>query len=78
VINITKLENTRMARPAQWEGEGKNGEQVYIRYRWGYLELDVNGVFVYGVRYGRNYDGHMNIETMKELLKDHLYIEGEE
>jgi hypothetical protein len=30
--------------PTQFEGEAETGESLYIRYRWGYLELRVGGI----------------------------------
>lgn len=55
--------------PTQWEGETTNGEEVYIRYRWGFLSIDINGEEVFGVKVGEEFDGMMNDEDMKEFTK---------
>ena len=46
MLLITKLIQTCGACPSQWYGKSidDNGieHEIYIRYRWGYLRLDVN------------------------------------
>ena len=55
--------------PTQWEGETANGEEVYIRYRWGFLRVDINGEEVFGVQIGDEFDGVLTDEEMKEATK---------
>jgi hypothetical protein len=39
-LKVATLEKTCEACPSQWEGVGANGEDIYIRYRWGTLWLE--------------------------------------
>jgi len=58
--------------PTQWEGETTNGEDVYIRYRWGFLRVDINGKEVFGDQIGGEMDGVLSDEKMKEATKDKI------
>ena len=69
MLKIKKLENLCTSCPSQWEGETISGERVYIRYRWGYLTLDVDGKEAYSIRCGADYDGTMDTDEMKRLLR---------
>jgi hypothetical protein len=55
--------------PTQWDGETTNGEKVYIRYRWGVLTVDIDGEEVFSAKAGKEFDGIMGDEEMKELTK---------
>lgn len=55
--------------PTQWDGETTNGEELYIRYRWGVLTIDLNGKEVFSVKAGEEFDGVMSDEEMKEFTK---------
>ena len=58
--------------PTQWEGETTNGEDVYIRYRWGFLRVDIDGEVVFGEQIGGAFDGVLSDEEMKEATKDKI------
>jgi len=53
--------------PAQWDGQTEDGQEVYIRYRWGYLTVEVAGRVVYSASIGDGLDGGMNEETLRKL-----------
>jgi len=38
---LKKLINTCTLCPSQWEGELDDGRLIYIRYRWGYLRVEL-------------------------------------
>ena len=71
-----------MAAPSQWEGWTSDNRQIYIRYRWGILSINigevgdkaemaaVDGEEIFTCNVGGQYDGLMNYATLKELTKD--------
>lgn len=70
---VQSLEITCYACPTQWEGKTADGYDIYIRYRWGNLTLDINGQTVATIEgHGDGFAGVLEHETMKELLKDYL------
>ena len=46
-----------MACPSQWEGETEDGKEVYIRYRWGYGRIDLDGETIYDWGGENGFDG---------------------
>ena len=73
MLTVIKLEQTCFACPAQWDGKTDTGQGIYIRYRYGYLRLDVDGeIGVYGEQVGDGLDGGMSFEEMSGHLKEHL------
>ena len=40
-MRIVQLEKTCGACPSQWEGKLDNGEYLYVRYRWGSLQVGI-------------------------------------
>ena len=81
---VDSLYRTCIACPSQWEGNLEDGRIFYIRYRWGYFSASVSkapseevsdaldGIEILGIQYGDEYDGHMDEETMINLLKGHF------
>jgi hypothetical protein len=64
---IVQLIQTCSACPSQWEGKTADGQQVYIRYRWGHLSIGVdpedavlNPNWSHRVAYGDALDGYMS------------------
>ena len=55
--------------PSQWEGETTKGAELYIRYRWGFLSVDLNGKEIFGSQVGEEFDGFMSDKNMKEFTK---------
>jgi hypothetical protein len=56
--------------PSQWEGKTDDGKRVYIRYRWGYLNLDVDGETILGRQVGDEYGGLMDYTQLQYWLAD--------
>jgi len=79
---MKKLERTCFACPSQWEGELEDGRMIYIRYRWGCLEVSISGnatddisdavkgETIFQEYIGGDYDGVMDNEEMLSILKD--------
>lgn len=71
-IEIKNIKRYTSYCPTQWEGVTANGEEVYIRYRWGFLRVDINGKEVFGDQIGGEMDGVLSDEKMKEATKDKI------
>lgn len=59
-IKIKSLTQTCEACPSQWQGKTHDGQDLYIRFRWGYLSVRVHptnavqGPEVFGLEIGDN------------------------
>ena len=78
MIRITSLRNTCTACPAQWEGKLSDGQDIYIRYRWGHLDARIGPTLDEAILSGgtifewysdNSLDGFMTYEELKELTK---------
>jgi len=79
---IKELKRTCMGCPSQWVGKLNNGRMIYIRYRWGCLEVNISknptndvsdaveGKLIFKKYTGGEYDGIMKDSKMFSLLKD--------
>lgn len=80
---VVELVQTCDACPAQWDGLLDDGRAIYIRYRWGFLEVlawptraqewdnDVEQTLV-EKSYGDEYNGFLMFSTLVELTSDVL------
>lgn len=73
---MLEIRRTCHACPAQWEGMVEDGQHLYIRYRWGWLRVEVGNEIVYHQRVGGEFDGDMEGDELQELLKDVLDFTG--
>lgn len=71
-----KLTQTCSACPSQWEGDTDKNEPVYIRFRWGYLSVEI-GNESFGWQISDGLDGILSFEELKKELKEKLDIEEE-
>ncbi len=69
---IQTLEMTCDACPSQWEGTTIKGRKIYIRYRWGYLRVDIDGKTIYMKSHGDGLDGMMDTDDMLKHVKSFL------
>lgn len=67
-MKIKTLIQTCAACPSQWEGKLESGEDIYIRYRWGVLRIDINGQTVHKEFLGDDLDGYLSTEELKQHL----------
>jgi len=74
-IIVTTLVRTSLQSPSQWEGETSDGRFVYVRYRWGCLEIGIgqsledalsNSGKFFEQHLGERYDGSMEIEQLRQ------------
>jgi hypothetical protein len=77
MMYIKTLQMTCEACPSQWEGETICGKQIYIRYRGGYLRVDIDGVgnTVWGVQCGGQFDGVMDTTEMLNKVRSVLRVQ---
>jgi hypothetical protein len=74
-IVVTTLVRTCLRSPSQWQGQTSDGRVVYVRYRWGCLEIGIgtslddailNSGKLFERRLGGRYDGSMEIDQLRE------------
>lgn len=66
-LRIRGIRRTCEACPSQWSARTKEGREVYIRYRWGWLTVELDGPFgelIYEGEHGDEWDGYMDTDTM--------------
>lgn len=68
MIKVKELTQTCNACPSQWEGTLTNGKSLYIRYRWGYLSIDIDDKEILGKDIGDSLAGCLDEEEMKPYL----------
>jgi len=83
-MKVIKITNTCGACPAQWEGKFDDGDNLYIRYRWGYLEVNkdkddaVFGKEVFGKQIGDGLDGTLSYKDLKKEVNNIEFPESED
>jgi hypothetical protein len=63
MIDVTELTQTCDACPSQWEGRTADGRHVYVRYRWGCLQIGI----------GNSLHDAVNTDTITRQLGDNLH-----
>ncbi len=56
--------------PSDWEARDHLGREVYIRYRWGHLRVEIDQQVVWSVQHGDPLDGMMSVEEMVPLTRE--------
>ena len=81
---IKRLIQTCTACPAQWEGWVEGGKMIYVRFRWGYLSVNISsmptenvydtvrGREIFGRQLSDDLDGCFDIEKLIEATKEVL------
>jgi predicted GNAT family acetyltransferase len=62
---VDTVTQTCDACPSQWEGRLSDGRRLYVRYRWGALEIDIDGERVLDQQRGDGLDGLLTYEELK-------------
>jgi hypothetical protein len=74
-IVVTTLVRTGLRSPSQWEGQTSDGRVLYIRYRWGCLEIGIgtslddavaNCGQLFERQFGGPYDGSIEIDQLRQ------------
>jgi hypothetical protein len=77
-MKIVELRHTCEACPAQWEGRLEDGRYLYVRYRWGTLQVGLGPTFGDAVgnshhdevEIGGAFDGYLSYDELRERLPD--------
>jgi len=81
---VSELRRTCSACPSQWEGKVGRGS-IYIRYRWGWLQVWISndepeawrtGRLVFKQQIDAPWDGFLGNEEMKAHLAVRFRVEG--
>lgn len=79
MIRVITVENTCTAAPAQWEGRTNDDRPVYVRYRYGGLEVRIgqrgadvesavlDGELAFAMDDGNEWGGFMDLEQLRSL-----------
>lgn len=78
-LKIKEIKESGGAAPYQLSALTECGNEIYLRYRWGYLKWGfikkgeiIPSSYVYSEKIGDDYDGFPYDELFKEKLKDQL------
>jgi hypothetical protein len=63
-VRISNLIQTCSACPSQWEAVSELGQEVYIRYRWGTLRVDLDGEPFFETDLDDALDGFLDTDAM--------------
>ena len=66
-MKVKGLEMTCGACPSQWEGRTEDGEYVFIRYRYGWLRVDVGNQTIFETEHGDSLSGVMGTDEMLRI-----------
>jgi hypothetical protein len=81
ILKLTELNQTCSACPSQWEGKVEDGKMIYVRYRWGNLEICISSKptddvmdavmenYLLYETIGGEFDGSMTFEELKPYLE---------
>jgi len=83
MIVVSKIEKTCRMCPSQWEGVTEDGRQLYARYRYGHLYVNISktptedtiapisdGITVFTYDSDDEWDGVMSSEEVATLTSD--------
>jgi hypothetical protein len=72
MVIVNELEKTCDACPSQWEGKTIDGRHVYVRYRWGWLQVGFGPSLdaavdddTIGKQLGDSFDGFLDLDGLK-------------
>lgn len=76
MIVVDELIQTCEASPSQWQGKTRDGRVIYVRYRWGWLQVGIGQTtkqavedFTVRMKVGGEYDGYMDFVTLATLTR---------
>lgn len=75
-LRVTSLTQACGACPAQWEGRTEDGRWIYVRYRWGALQIGVGDTIEQAIdrdddasyyrELGDGFDGFLTLAELRE------------
>lgn len=76
-MTVRNLRRTSLMCPTQYEVELEDGREALLHYRWGKLEITVEGVALYSWDSGDWLGGHMDHwEALSHLQKAGFQLPG--
>lgn len=76
MVRVASLTQTCAKSPSQWEGRTNDGQQVYVRYRWGRLTIGIGNTVeepvknqnnLFEKQLGDRLDGHLDYAKLRTL-----------
>jgi len=74
VYKIKIIKQTCLGCPSQWEGKTIDDHDIYIRYRSGYLRLDIDGETKWGGEVGDEIDGCIGLDEALSHMSDYIVM----
>lgn len=84
MIHVIAIVRTCKTCPSQWSGLTQDGKWVYVRYRWGHLEIivddmdPIDGDSAVSLDYGSDMNGLLSYAELRELTKGRVEWPEEE
>ena len=72
MIIIESIQETCGGCPMIWEGKTTEGQDFYIRFRWGLLRLVVNKEVIFAEQISDGLDGIMSLDEALIHLNEHI------
>jgi hypothetical protein len=72
MYQIKTIKQTCFGCPSQWEGKTVDDHDIYIRYRGGYLRLDIDGKTECGMEVGDDFDGCIGLEEALTHMANYI------
>lgn len=74
-MKVVEVVQTSRARPSQWEGRLEDGRALYVRYRYGYLQIGagstldeaIDDISIFGKQLSTQLDGELAYQTLQEI-----------
>ena len=76
MINVASITRTTSACPAQWEGLTDDGKDVYVRYRSGWLSIEVGDVEEFCDFIGEDQNDEEELARMKRIGMSDEHLSG--
>ena len=77
MYKIKTIRQTCFACPSQWEGKTTDDHDIYIRYRGGYLRLDIDGKTAWGGEVGDEIDGCIDLYEALAHMNGYITMSNE-
>ena len=65
-VIVRALRQTSFSCPSEWVGVTTEGQEVYVRYRWGILRIDLDDNVFFQAEVGDPFDGVLTYAELRE------------
>lgn len=74
-MKVLEVVQTCKARPSQWEGRLEDGRALYVRYRYGYLQIGagstlgeaIDDTSIFGKQLATQLDGELSYQDLLDI-----------